>query len=198
MKTLNQLIDHMEWLNPPKEAQYHANQESLTMTTKLNTDFWQQTHYQFKRDDGHFYGLKPRGNFHLSAKITMSPSNRYDQAGLMLRGDSGNWLKTSIEYIPEGLNKLGSVVTRSDFSDWATQEIEEGSQCYLRLIRIADDVYIAWSKEGEQWLPMRMCHFEDGQQVGFYSCSPQGENLTVSFSEVVYFEGIADRTKAYQ
>lgn len=198
MKTLNQLIDQMEWLNPPKTASYSASQESLTISTKLNTDFWQQTHYQFKRDDGHFYGLKTRGNFYLSVKVTMTPNTRYDQAGLMLRGDSGNWVKTSIEYIPDGVNKLGSVVTREDFSDWATQETEEGSQCYFRLIRIADDLYIAWSTDGEMWQPLRMCHFEGGNQVGFYACSPQGEALEVCFSEVVYFEGIADRSKAYQ
>lgn len=197
MKTLNQLIDQMEWLNPPKEASYSASQESLTMKSKLNTDFWQQTHYQFKRDDGHFYGLKPRGNFYLSSKIIMTPTNRYDQAGLMLRGDSSNWVKTSIEYIPDGLNKLGSVVTQDGFSDWATQEIEEGNQSYFRMIRIEDDLYIAWSLDGENWSPIRMCHFEGGLQVGVYSCSPQGEDFSVCFSEVTYFEGIADRTKAY-
>lgn len=198
MTTLNQLIEQMEWINPPKKAKYDASQERVTLTTKLNTDFWQQTHYKFQRDDGHIFAIKARGNFCLSVKMTLKATNRYDQGGLILREDSGNWLKTSLEYIPDGPNKLGSVQTTNGFSDWAIQETDESNECYFRLIRIDQDVYVACSQDGEDWQTIRMCHVEGGAQVGLYACSPQGEDLDVTFSELTFFEGIRDRTQAYR
>lgn len=32
------------------------------------------------------------------------------------------WLKTSLEYIPEGPSHLGAVVTNNGYSDWSTQD----------------------------------------------------------------------------
>ena len=44
------LPDNFYWLNEP--ARYTCGQ-GLEMWTKAETDFWQRSHYGFRRDDGH-------------------------------------------------------------------------------------------------------------------------------------------------
>ncbi|WP_251028015.1 DUF1349 domain-containing protein [Bacillus sp. ISL-77] len=62
-------------------------------------------------DNGHFLYYEVNGDFRLTTKVKSKPQNRYDQAGLMVRLSSDTWLKTSVEYIPDGNSKLGVVVT---------------------------------------------------------------------------------------
>ena len=56
-------------------------------------------------------------DFVASVKVTGQYKALYDQAGLMLRLDDQNWIKTGIEYVDERQN-VSAVVTR-EFSDWS-------------------------------------------------------------------------------
>ena len=76
----NDLYPTMSWYNAPAEMQVDTEKELLIVTTKKDTDFWQQTHYGFKRDDGHFLINEEVDNFLFSVKIKMLPQQRYDQA----------------------------------------------------------------------------------------------------------------------
>lgn len=198
--TFNDLYPTMSWYNAPAEMQVDTEKELLIVTTKKDTDFWQQTHYGFKRDDGHFLSTEAVDNFLFSVKIKMLPQQRYDQAGLMLRLDEGNWAKTSVEYIPEADNKLGSVVTKDGFSDWATMAVPDRDSYYFRIIKIRETVYVATSIEGEKWETIRLFHMKptaEPLQIGVYACSPQGDKLEVEMSELHYEKGFTDKEEAY-
>ncbi len=89
------------------------------------------------------------GDFRLTTKVNSEPVNRYDQAGLMVRFSSNSWLKTSVEYIPDGHSKLGVVVTNQGYSDWSSQEfLEEQNSLYYRITRREDNYYVDYSLDG--------------------------------------------------
>ncbi|BFH11928.1 hypothetical protein J6TS7_37030 [Paenibacillus dendritiformis] len=60
----------------------------------------------------------------------------------MVRYSPNTWMKSSVEYIPDSPNKLGAVVTNHGYSDWSTQEADDGdAPLYFRISRIGSDFY---------------------------------------------------------
>jgi len=108
------------WLNEPEE--YHLG-EQLVIKTEPETDFWQRTHYGFRRDNGHCLLTELEGDFSFAARFEFEPQNTYDQCGLIVRVDKNNWIKIATEYEDETVSKLGSVVTNLGYSDWSTADI---------------------------------------------------------------------------
>ena len=107
------------WFNEPARYQLGAG---LEIYTNEKTDFWQKTYYGFQRDDGHCLLTSQPGDFSLMSQVEFRPKEKYDQCGLIVRGDRENWIKVSTEYEDEKCSRLGSVVTNLGFSDWATQD----------------------------------------------------------------------------
>ena len=100
--------------------------------------------------------------------------------------DSENWLKASIEYENEEFQHLGSVVTNSGYSDWATTEIDANiKQMWYRLSRREDDFCLECSEDGVKYKQMRICHMakaNDEIQFGVYACSPEDSSFKATFT----------------
>ena len=75
----------MQWLNEPPNWQQIG--DLLIVKTAPKTDFWRITHYDFIRDNGHFYFNTVSTDFIAEVKIRGSYQDLYDQAGIMLRVD---------------------------------------------------------------------------------------------------------------
>ncbi len=135
--TRNPISDKLSWLNEPRNW---FVENGLKVRSDADTDFWQRTHYGFRRDNGHFLYAEIEGDFRITTRVVTSPVNRYDQAGLMIRFDENNWLKTSSEFIPAEANKLGVVVTNNGYSDWSSQPIETTEAMSYRITRKKADV----------------------------------------------------------
>jgi uncharacterized protein len=183
---MNQINDVLKWYCEPKHWFLDKDAQQLVLKTERETDFWQRTHYGFQADNGHFLHMETRKNFRMTTKVEALPANRYDQAGLMIRFSEDVWLKTSIEYIPDGPSKLGAVVTNHGYSDWSTQYIDRDDvNIYLRISKINNDCYVDYSWDGEDWSQIRIAHLHLPKnsviQAGIYACSPQGENQSVRF-----------------
>ena len=84
-------------INPPEK--FVLQNDCLTIITDPETDFWQQTHYGFRADNGHFLYLKVAGDFSVTTRVRFHPAHLYDQAGLMVRVGPSCWIKTSVEYL---------------------------------------------------------------------------------------------------
>lgn len=170
------------WLNEPKRYFFDGG---LNLITAAKTDFWQGTHYGFRRDDGHCLLTTVTGDFALSTTVEFWPQQQYDQCGLMVRIDSQNWIKCSVEYESPTLSRLGSVVTNFGYSDWATQDIASGlSTMHYRLSRQGADFLLEYAFIDEQWQQMRITHLHavgDTLQIGIYACSPVGEDFHCRF-----------------
>ena len=185
--TTERIPDGFSWLNEPPAFGF---ERGLVMTTRAGTDFWQRTHYGFRRDDGHCLLVRRPGDFSLETMVESSPRTRYDQCGLMVRLDGENWIKASVEYEDPQLSRLGSVVTNLGFSDWATQDIPSSvrSLCH-RISRRGCDFLIEWSADGGDWRQMRIAHLHAlgagaDVQIGIYACSPSGGPFQCRFAYV--------------
>jgi regulation of enolase protein 1 (concanavalin A-like superfamily) len=151
--------------------------DALEIRTDPDTDYWQRTHYGFRRDNGHFFYAEITGDFTIGARFTVAPTAQYDQCGLMCRVDEDTWMKCAAEYETSSLSRLGSVVTNLGYSDWATQDVPSTLNAMrYKLDRRGSDFRLSWST-GRDWQQMRIFHLHncpETLQVGVCACSPTG------------------------
>lgn len=178
------MLDGFSWLNEPPK--WHSDGNSLSLVTGDRTDFWRHTFYGFVRDDGHAL-LKPvSGDFSASATVVGRYEHLYDQAGLMLRVDAKNWIKTGIEYT-DGLMHFSVVVTR-EVSDWSVIPLPDATpadRLRVRLTRHDDAVRVQYSINDAPWQMARLAPFTAADaKVGVMACSPQRAGFEASFKDI--------------
>lgn len=175
-----------QWLNKPQQWSLNGvflEGGTLNITTDFETDFWRITHYGFLSDNGHAYLQPIAGNFVAQVQFTGDYIELYDQAGLMLRLDGENWIKTGIE-LEEGKFCLSAVVTRT-FSDWNIVPLQHNpARVWLRLERQGDAVRIDYSLDGILFEMLRLAYFPPNVavQIGVMACSPKRAGFTAQFS----------------
>lgn len=173
------------WYNSPKQCK---TGNGLEVTTDPDTDFWQRTHYDFCKDDGHALLTKSKSDFTLTTHCHYYPNAQYDQCGLLIRENTENWVKVSVEYENNIISRLGSVVTNLGFSDWATQDILSSIQeKWLRLHKLGNDVLIEHSDDGFRWKQIRIAHLHHNNRemkIGVYACSPKGKGFRSVFHSI--------------
>jgi regulation of enolase protein 1 (concanavalin A-like superfamily) len=169
--------DGWTWFNEP--AEWAVDGSSLTVRTDAGTDFWRTTHYGFIRDTGHILGRTLEGDFTLSATFAGSYTDQYDQAGIALRIDSSNWIKTGIELV-DGHHQLSVVVTR-DVSDWSVVPAPSADAVTISATRVGDTVTVL---AGTTML--RLAYLPPAVPVlaGVMCASPDGAGYRVRFSDV--------------
>jgi regulation of enolase protein 1 (concanavalin A-like superfamily) len=180
----------MAWFNEPPE--WNRQDKSLCVKTGGKTDFWRKTFYGFIRDDGHFLYKKVKGDF--TAQITFVGNYRelYDQAGLMIRVDEKNWVKTGIEFTDKEMH-LSAVFTR-EVSDWSVMNLSNYTgELTLRLTRHGSAIRIQYLDENKKWRLIRLGYLEMPAecQVGIMCCSPQRAGFEVEFKDFSISEPIS-------
>lgn len=170
------------WFNEPSRYQLGAG---LEISTDEKTDFWQRTHYGFRRDDGHCLFTRQTRDFTLTTHVEFRPQTQYDQCGLMVRVDAENWIKVSTEYEDEHHSRRGSVVTNLGYSDWATQDIPSTHrEMGYRISRNGNDFLLESSYDGQTWQQLRITHLHNAEEtleIGVYACSPIGKDFWCRF-----------------
>src|SRR5262245_40206045 len=158
------------WLNEPAFWAFEGG--TLKISTDERTDFWRHTFYGFERDNGHALLRPVTADFTASAIVVGKYEHLYDQAGLMLRIDEKNWIKTGIEFT-DGLMHFSVVVTR-EVSDWSVVALPEASpqdEVHIRLTRHGDAVRIQYSLHGRAFQLARLAPFSSADaHVGVMAC----------------------------
>ena len=177
------------WFNQP--ADYRLG-NGLDLFSDDATDFWQRTHYAFRPDNGHCLLMKAAGDFSLKTHVSYEYESLYDQCGLIIRADSQNWIKVSVELEKDQENRLDSVVTNLGYSDWATQDITSSQkEMWYRACKRGNDFLIETSFDGRVWHQLRIAHLHQipGElEIGLYACSPISGGFQCHFN----FIDIAD------
>jgi len=172
------------WLNEPPA--WHGDAARLELTTGKDTDFWRHTFYGFVRDNGHAWLAPVEGDFTASARVTGDYRHLYDQAGLMLRVDERNWIKTGIEYT-DGMMHFSVVVAR-EVSDWSVIPLPEAKLAdvlRVRLTRHGDAVRVQYRLKDAHWQMARLAPFSAAPaQVGVMACSPQRAGFQATFHDI--------------
>src|SRR5260370_14240050 len=126
------LLAKMKWLNEP--ASVKQTNDLFIVTTKPKTDFWRKTFYDYVTDNGHFFFLPLTGDFTFESRVAGKYAALYDQAGLLVRVDSGNWLKCGLGLV-DGIRHASDVDTH-ELSDWSTiRRIPTNVPLWLRIVR---------------------------------------------------------------
>lgn len=172
----------MKWFNTP--TKWTGNAARLDFTVDPNTDYWQVTHYGFKRDNGPFYYQEMEGDFEATVKITGHYKELFHQAGLMIRIDEKNWIKTGIEYV-NGVQNISAVVTR-EVSDWSVVPRHDSPEhVWLKLLRKGDYVEIKYSFDQKTYDMLRLAYFPPAVkvQIGVVAAAPGKESFPVTFED---------------
>ena len=190
----------LKWINEPEK--YKISSKEIKIITEPGTDFWQRTYYNFRNDNAHALILETDDDFTFTIKTTFNSKKLFDQCGVIIYQNCNNWFKASIEYENKKISRLGSVVTNSGFSDWATTDIDANIKImWYRLNRRGPDFLIESSPDGIHFKQMRIFHLhclsetfsetdslispapaESIIRFGLYACSPLKSSFEAKFN----------------
>ena len=175
-----QTLEKMQWFNEP--SQWEIKDKKLTLFATPQSDYWRIAHYGFTVDDAPFLYTTYGGEFEAKVKITGDYKVRYDQAGMMIRIDHENYIKTGIEYV-DGIYNLSAVVTHHT-SDWSVITLDRPVPfVWIKAVRRLDAVEIYYSFDDKEYTLMRIAWMQDNTpvQVGLMAASPDGQGFQASF-----------------
>ena len=175
-----QTLEKMQWFNEP--SQWEIKDKKLTLFATPQSDYWRIAHYGFTVDDAPFLYTTYGGEFEAKVKITGDYKVRYDQAGMMIRIDHENYIKTGIEYV-DGKYNLSAVVTHHT-ADWSVITLDRPVPfVWIKAVRRLDAVEIYYSFDDKDYTLMRIAWMQDNTpvQVGLMAASPDGQGFQASF-----------------
>ncbi|MBQ7818929.1 MAG: DUF1349 domain-containing protein [Bacteroidales bacterium] len=180
--TTAQTLERMQWFNEPEN--WEIKEKTVTMDVTPQSDYWRISHYGFTVDDAPYLYTLRGGEFEVKVKISGEYKERFDQAGLMLRIDKENYIKTGIEFV-DGKYNLSTVVTHHT-SDWSVITLDEPVEyIWIKAVRRVDAVEIFYSFDDETYTMMRNCWLQDNTpvMVGMMAACPDGKGFKATFSD---------------
>lgn len=177
-----QSLEKMQWFNEPEHWEIKDNVLLMDVTPK--TDYWRVSHYGFTVDDAPFMYTVRGGEFEVKVKVSGDYKTQFDQAGLMLRIDSENYIKTGIEFV-DGKYNLSAVVTHHT-SDWSVVPLDRPVEfVWIKAVRQLDAVIISYSFDDKEYTMMRNAWLQDNTpvMVGVMGASPDGNGFRARFED---------------
>lgn len=177
-----QTLEKMNWFNEPDSWEIKDN--TLIMDVTPKSDYWRISHYGFTVDDAPFYYSEYGGEFEAVMKISGDYKVRFDQAGMMIRIDHENYIKTGIEFV-DGKYNLSTVVTHHT-SDWSVISLDRPVESiWIKALRRLDAIEIFYSFDGKEWQMMRNAWMEQNRpvKIGMFAACPDGNGFKAKFSD---------------
>ncbi|WP_436532971.1 DUF1349 domain-containing protein [Actinoplanes sp. HUAS TT8] len=176
------MLTDMSWLNEPQE--WSLDEGVLHAVTESRTDFWRQTFYGWTTDNGHFFHRSVTGDFTAEALVSAEHTTRFDQAGMMVRADERNWLKSGLE-VTSGIVQVSTVCTR-DFSDVSMVPIADFTgELAMRVTRFGEALTVHCRTGDQPWQLLRLGYLDlpATVDVGVMCCSPERAGLKATFRD---------------
>lgn len=177
-----QTLEKMNWFNEPES--WSISEGKLNMSVTPGSDYWRISHYGFTVDDAPFYYAEYGGEFEAKVKVSADYKVRFDQAGMMIRIDHENYIKTGIEFV-DGKYNLSTVVTHHT-SDWSVIALEKPvKELWIKAVRRLDAIEIFYSFDDKEYTLMRNAWMEANTpvKVGMMAACPDGNGFDVTFSD---------------
>ena len=177
-----QTLEKMNWFNEPE--QWSIEGDKLTMTITPKSDYWRISHYGFTVDDAPFYYAEYGGEFEAKVKVCGDYKTRFDQAGMLIRIDPENYIKTGIEFV-DGKYNLSTVVTHHT-SDWSVIALDKPvKELWIKAVRRLDAIEIFYSFDDKTYTMMRNAWMESNRpvKIGMMGASPDGDGFKATFSD---------------
>lgn len=177
-----QTLEKMNWFNEP--SRWEISGKTLTMDVTPKSDYWRISHYGFTVDDAPFYYAEYGGEFEAKVKISGDYKVRFDQAGMMIRIDHENYIKTGIEFV-DGKYNLSTVVTHLT-SDWSVISLDKPVEyIWIKAVRRLDAIEIFYSFDDKEYIMMRNAWMAANcpVKIGMFAACPDGEGFKATFSD---------------
>ena len=177
-----QTLEKMNWFNEPDNWEIKNGKLMMDVTPK--SDYWRISHYGFTVDDAPFYYAEYGGEFEAKVKISGDYKVRFDQAGIMIRIDHENYIKTGIEFV-DGKYNLSTVVTHTT-SDWSVIALDRPVEAiWIKAVRRLDAVEIFYSFDDVNYTMMRNAWLQANHpvKIGMFAACPDGEGFKATFSD---------------
>lgn len=177
-----QTLEKMNWFNEP--SGWDISGKTLTMDVTPKSDYWRISHYGFTVDDAPFYYAEYGGEFEAKVKISGDYKVRFDQAGMMIRIDHENYIKTGIEFV-DGKYNLSTVVTHHT-SDWSVISLDKPVEyIWIKAVRRLDAIEIFYSFDDKEYIMMRNAWMAANcpVKIGMFAACPDGEGFKATFSD---------------
>lgn len=177
-----QTLEKMNWFNEP--SGWEISGKTLTMDVTPKSDYWRISHYGFTVDDAPFYYAEYGGEFEAKVKISGDYKVRFDQAGMMIRIDHENYIKTGIEFV-DGKYNLSTVVTHHT-SDWSVISLDKPVKyIWIKAVRRLDAIEIFYSFDDKEYIMMRNAWMAANcpVKIGMFAACPDGEGFKATFSD---------------
>ena len=146
-------------------------------------------------DAGFLVGIPPRGDFTLSAQVTVPFASMFDAGVLLVHAGPERFAKACFELSPQRKPMAVSVVTRGTSDDANAFVVEDRDTLWLRVTRTGRAWAFHTSTDSKQWEMLRYFTLgeppeqRDAVRVGFLAQSPAGEGLEATFAQIAYTEG---------
>ena len=177
-----QTLEKMNWFNEPEH--WSISNKTLEMDVTPKSDYWRISHYGFTVDDAPFYYAEYGGEFEAKVKVSGDYKVRFDQAGMMIRTDHENYIKTGIEFV-DGKYNLSTVVTHTT-SDWSVISLDRPVDfIWIKAVRRLDAIEIYYSFDDVNWQMMRNAYVEANRpvKIGMFAACPDGNGFKARFSD---------------
>lgn len=177
----------LKWTRAPEK--YSVTEGRIEIITQPHTDLWQRTYYHFRNDNAPVLQMETDEKFFsFVVKTEFESKHRYDQCGVVVYLDSDNWLKASMEYENEKIQRLGAVVTNNGYSDWSSTDVDASiKSMWYRLSRRENDFCVENSTDGVNFKQMRICHLFNASETvsfGIYACSAEDSSFKSVFTDM--------------
>jgi regulation of enolase protein 1 (concanavalin A-like superfamily) len=171
------------WTQPPVSATVTA--DGLVVEAREGSDAWLETYYGFTHDNEHALLVPARVPAGYEVTFLLNYRRRYDQAGIMIRSGSRQWIKAGVE-ITDGVPHAGAVVTNERGSDWSVAPVPDwtGTEVTVRASLDQGAVILRARSGSDPWQFLRLAPLPSGDElaIGPLICAPEGPGLTVTFS----------------
>lgn len=180
-------VNRLKWIREPEKCT--VDEHRIEIITQPHTDLWQRTYYHFRNDNAPVLQMETdEPYFSFVVKTEFESKHRYDQCGIAVYLDSENWLKASVEYENEEIQRLGAVVTNHGYSDWSSMDVDASiKSMWFCLSRRENDFCVENSTDGVHYHQMRICHLfnaSDTISFGIYACSAEDSSFKAVFSHM--------------
>ena len=184
-----EILEKFDWYNDPENVRFED--DGMCVYAKSNTDFWQSLHRGYRKDDGHLFFCREKGDFEVVLKWSFEKKQEFLQCGVMVRIDERNWCKGGIEKETSDNRVLFSSFTKEGHSNWARgNDLGDIDEVWFKVVRVQNEYSMFYSLDGNSFIKFAMFYMENFEdiKVGGYICSLGDEEVVAKVSGMEVIE----------